>query len=92
MGPGDSDENGNSGCDVSAADTTGNSLTHGGGIEETAVGGGEGGGGSNKVSSSLLVTTNVSFDENHKRNSVHLFVADVNENEHINEAEETTRV
>jgi hypothetical protein len=41
---------------------------------------------------SLLVTTTVSFDENHKRNSIHMFVADVNETEHINEAEETTHV
>jgi hypothetical protein len=41
---------------------------------------------------SLLVTTTVSFDENHKRNSIHMFVADVNETEHINETEETTHV
>jgi hypothetical protein len=44
------------------------------------------------VNPSLLVTTTVSYDENHKRNSIHLFVSDVNENEHINEVEETTHI
>jgi hypothetical protein len=81
----ESDENGNSGFDGVAS--TG---------EETAgrgqYSGGEEGGAPAAKATLLVTTTTVSFDENHKRNSIHLFVADVNENEHINEAEETTRV
>ena len=79
------DENGNSGGGDGC----------GGGEEEAVSTAGESscsGDGQTTKSSSLLVTTTVSFDENHKRNSIHMFVADVNENEHINEVEETTHV
>ncbi len=83
----ESDENGNSGFDGVAS--TGEERPTAGRGQYS----GEEGGAPPAAKASLLVTTTtVSFDENHKRNSIHLFVADVNENEHINEAEETTRV
>jgi len=97
VGNGDGDENGNSGVDdrvgretgsVSPRNTADNNLSH---SSETPEGE-EGRNAILSVSSSLLGTTTVSFDENHKRNSVHLFVSDVNENEHSNETEETTRI
>ncbi len=82
----ESDENGNSGFDGVAST----------GEERPTAGRGQYSGedsGAPAAKATLLVTTTtVSFDENHKRNSIHLFVADVNENEHINEVEETTRV
>ncbi len=83
----ESDENGNSGFD-GVASTAEERPTAGRG----QYFGGEEGGAPAAKASLLVTTTTVSFDENHKRNSIHLFVADVNENEHINEAEETTRV
>lgn len=76
----DRDENGNGIVDEEEGRT--GSQRSGDGVPPAA----------NNPSASLLVTTTVSFDENHKRNSVHLFVADVNDNEHINEVEETTRI
>ncbi len=83
----ESDENGNSGFDGVAS--TGEEMPAAGRGQYSS---GEEGGVPPARASLLVTTTTVSFDENHKRNSIHLFVADVNENEHINEAEETTRV
>ncbi len=82
----ESDENGNSGFDGVAS--TGEERPTAGRGQYS----GEEGGAPPAKASLLVTTTTVSFDENHKRNSIHLFVADVNEIEHINEAEETTRV